>query len=293
MKLKFIIFLIGSLIFQSCQTSIEKEHTNVSEQNLNNDERKGSEEIKAIKSVRIFKYKINNSNDNDFGFLSVLEDQSIGVRNIYLYKDFVFLSDPVHGNVKKINLSSGKICAVSPLLDKDNDLRNITVFNDFVYVLTDNEINFILDTGLNKIGNLLLPQYKGVKDVFKQTENELILYRPIEDVIQQNDKRMKISILKVDKTNSFQKDSLIWSYDEYNKSAYGSSSSSNRGKQYTVFNNKEGKRYFINEHGKFELREILPTTFKYYDSKNIDFTPNKIAYYNVTSSDVILTVNSY
>lgn len=250
----------------------------------------GTGEIKPIKSSQIFRYKVDNADDKHFGFLLEHEDQSIGVRGIVVYGNFIFVTDPFHGNVKKIDAKSGKVVAVSTQLDTDNRLREITVFNNVIYVITDNEKIFLLNLNLNKINELIIPEYKWVKDILNQSEKEIVLFRPIEDVFQQADKSMKIQIAKIDVANAVNRDSLLLNYDEYNRMHIASVNK--RGRQYKYLN-EEGKHLIVNEYGFFELKEKLPNTYKYYDSKNIDFMANSIIYFSVTIDDVILTVNEY
>lgn len=290
MKINFIILALHSFVLSSCQGTTKSDQVSTSDVKNNVELITENKGFKPIKSAQVFRYRINNADSKQFGFLSVQEDQSIGVRSVVLYGDFVFVSDPLHGNIKKIDLKDGKITSVSQQLDVNNSLRALTVFNNILYVLTDDANIFLLDFTLNKTEELFVPKYKWVKDVFKQTENELILFRPIEDVTQQADKSMKVKLVKIDRANTIKKDSLVWSYDEYNKSAYAATNI--RGQQYNYLS-EGGKHFVVNEYGKFELKEKLPSTHKYYDSKNIDFSVDKLVYYNVTPDEVILTVYEY
>jgi hypothetical protein len=291
MKRQILLLLLNLCLFYSCQetTRIKGESTNSTNFN-DHSQAKGFIDNKSIKSTQVFRFKVNNTDVQQMGFLALQEDQSIGIRSVVINNDFVFLADPLHGNIKKINLKSGKIIAVSPKLDNENNLRTLAVFNNAIYVITDKENIKMMDFNFNKIDDLSVPNYKWVKDVFFQTENELVLFRPIEDVVQQADKSMKIKTLKIDVTKSIRIDSVILSYDEYTKSPYAKDNI--RGKRYDYLN-EDGRHYLLNEFGKFELKEELPTTYRYYDSKNLDFTSNKIVYYSVTPDEVILTVNNY
>lgn len=289
MKIDLIVLVVHLFFFASCQGKTENNHVNTS--NVKHAvEPIETGDVKRIKSSQIFRYKVNNADYKQFGFLPVEEDQSIGVRSIIVSGNFIFVTDPFHGNIKKIDMKNGRVAAVSTQLDTGNNLRTITVFNNAIYVLTDNEKIFLLDFTLNKINELVIPKYRWVKDIFNQTENELVLFRPIEDVVQQADISMKIKMVKIDVTNAVKRDSLQLSYDEYNKSYYAVGNI--RGKQYKYLN-EEGKHFIVNEYGKFELKEKLPDTYKYYESKNIDFMVNSIVYFSVSRDEVVLTVNEY
>lgn len=289
------ILMVWCFIFilQACQQSTKTEN-NISGSNKSNKTFiSENKELKAIKLAQVFKYKYDNSNAKKFGFLYLSDEQSIGVKGVCLYNEYAYLTDPLHGNVKKVNLKNGEIVGASSRLNKNFNLTKLTVFNDLVYVLTDDEIIYILDLNLNNANNLLTPNYRWEKDFFKQTDEELSLYRPIDDVVQLKDKRMKIHILDIDKNNNISTDSIVWSFDKYNNSGYGSKLYNIRGKEYNFTKDDANAELLTIDFGKFELKKSLPTTFQYYESKNIDFTSNRIIFYEITKEELIINVYNY
>lgn len=245
-------------------------------------------DIKKIKNIRQFKFLVNNNDPLCFGFELVPDDQAIGVRNILLVENSAYLTDPYHGNIKKVNLLDGKVL-ISSILDSNyTSLRMLAYMNYKIYVFTDRVNTFIIDTSLKKTDEFLMSNYRWGKDVFYQKEDVIVLYRPIDDVTQLTDRRLKVSLLKLFDGNKLVKDSVF--FDNYK--SFRDIEPNDRGVKYEEVT--EGSfRYLVNAWGKYELKEQLPVTSKYYDSKNIDFTANRIVYYSVSPKEVIITIYEY
>jgi hypothetical protein len=287
MKYVFIILFVVSALY-SCQFENTATANN---QKLNNTVTKTVENIKPLKSVKSYRFNIDNNNLNSFGFLLIEEDQSIGVRSIVLHGDYLYISDPFHGNIKKMRISDGELSS-SLKLDSNYKIREITVFNNFLYVFTDDTKCYSLDLDLNIKAELTIPKYRWVKDIFKQTQKELMIYRPIEDVIQLADKSTRLKIVKIGQDNSISKDSLTLTYEQFESSAYSPKANHIRGIKYDYVANGN-KTTLTNQYGVFELKEKLSNTAKFYDSKNIDFTESKIAHFSVTNNEVIIAIYEF
>lgn len=246
--------------------------------------------VKQLKNLKRFVFKIDNLDYNSFGFALVENDQAISITNILILGDFIFLSDAYHGNVKRID-SDGKIISSAVLMNNTYmNLRSIGVFNNLLYVFSDKEDVFILDLNLQlkehfKIGT---DKWNGVKDILEVTVDTLTIYRSISDVKQLSDGRIQLSLIKIDKSNNITKSKLYYpDYESYSAQLFNI-----RGLLYKE-ERAGNKDYLVTPYGKFEIPEVLPNTSTYYDSKNLDFNQEIIAYFNINPQKVVITVCEY
>lgn len=243
-------------------------------------------DIKPIESNKTYRFIVNNNKENEFGFIEENGDESIGVRGIAMDHEYIFLSDPVHGNIKRIDIEEG-VLLTSKKLTSNKKIRQVTIFNDLVFLITDSDTCYILTKSLELKSQLVINDYRWVKDVFSKSDKKLILYRPIEDVNQDETGQIQMNVVEISATGDINKRSLSWSYKDFEKTPYSSRNSHFEGWHYEVHDN-----VFKNQFGKFEIKGI-PNTFKYYDSKNICFDKNRIAYFEVTSQYVTAVINFY
>ena len=248
------------------------------------------ENYKKIKKKLQFVYNVNNADADSFGFMPVIDDQALGVKNLLIHNNNAYLTDPFHGNVKKIDLVNGIVKSSNILLnDKYFKICSITSFNNSLYVFSENEDVFILDNDLTVKDQFKLDsKYKGVKDVYYIKQDTLAIYRPNNDVLQLDNGQMQVSLIKIDKNHSISRKILL--YPDYE--TYRDLLPNIRGYKYQEIKD-QGNNYLITSYGKFELPEELPNTSMYYDSKNIDFTIDKIVYFSITPEKVQITVCEY
>lgn len=247
-------------------------------------------DYKKIKNKKQFVYNINNADTDSFGFMPVADDQALGIKSLLIYNNCAYLTDPFHGNVKKIDLVSGIVKSSSILLnDKYFKICSITSFNNSLYVFSEKEDVFILDYDLTVKDQFKLDsKYKGDKDVYYIKQDTLVIFRPNNDVVQLDNGQMQVSLIKIDKKHSISREVLLYPDYETYKDLFPNI----RGSKYLETKEQE-KNYLITSYGKFELPEGLPNTSQYYDSKNMDFTFDKIVYFNITPEKVQITVCEY
>lgn len=252
--------------------------------------------IKQIKSFRQFNFSVSNKDTNCFGFEYLYLGPGDGVQSIALGGDYVYMSDSYHGNIKKINLTNGQIKS-SNILDDKRNLGMLAIFNNRIYAFTGYaflgvEKVFILDLELNKYNEFLINCETGEKKILYQTYDTIAL---MDDYIMLRDTKKSIVIgaylIKITSENQIIKDSVF--FEDY-KSFFNELE---KQPNIRIVKYKEIKEdsfhYLINKWGKYELNEQIPTTSKYLDGENIDFTENRIVYYSVTPNDVTLTVYEY
>lgn len=283
-----LLIIMGIFILTSCKYIATESFNNIKE-NLNQGDKQVN--YKTAKRHIQFKFFIKNGIKESIGFKLVPDDQAMGIMGIALYKDNVYLTDAVNGNVKRINLLDGT-CLSSNVLSNEpyHNLRSIAVFNEMLYVFTDKDIFFILDLDLAVKEQIKIEDWKWAKEIFAIKKDTLTVYRPVEDIYQLQDKRMQVCIVKILKNNSIERDTIICDYKDF----WGKYRLGNNVRGITYSESNEYNKYFVETpFGKYQINEPLPTTSKYYDSKNLDFNNKYLVYFSITPTDFLLTVYEY
>jgi hypothetical protein len=249
--------------------------------------------VREIKQFKQFRYLIDQRDTSQFGFRFSENDEATGIRSICIYGSFAFFTDPFHGNIKKVNLTTGEIKS-SVVLDKRFEcLREIAILHEKLFIITDRENIFVTDTSLSKINEIKIDKYRGEKKIYYQSKDTFCFFRPLEDINELQNQSYQIFAVKFYNTGSFLLDTLYFNdYNSFENSSLGRNSQNVRGMKYEVIK-KAGNFYLINQFGTYRVKEDVPLTSKYYNSINIDFMPSKIVFFDSTPQELILSIYTY
>lgn len=274
MKKVFIVF-ITSVLLQACQ--------NIDGANSNS-KTFDTSIYRSIKSFNVYEFKINNQNINEIGYQTWDDDEHVGVKGISIEKQFVYLTDVYHNNIKRINIETGELFS-SEIIDSiaGDDLiwlRDLTYFNNKIYVTSDRSKVYILNKDLSKEGEITTIVSR--KYIFNQSEDSLKIFLKNE---QKKDLTMQVDLLLVTNDNQTKNISENVSLEKYKTSLEALSVN---GKPYEVFS-KDGKEYIRAEFGLLELKSKIPEITNY-DCSNVQFTKNVLVYFESTPEKFILYV---
>jgi hypothetical protein len=268
------------VIFSKCGESNSRTNTNQSEYSVVI--KVDSLEIKPIMKKYIWKYLTNNSDSGKIGFLHIQHEQSICIKNMVLENNFVYFADPVHSNVKRIDLLNGAILTSAALTNRKFTLGEITILNDTIYVVSDQEVIYSTTKTFQYYDSFLINDYRWDKTILFQNGNEAIITRPVQDIIQKRDLNMRARVLRLKGFNLFKSDSIeLGSWDNSNLQLQ-----SIRGKIYEV-GEIDSTHYVSTSFGKYLLQNRISTTSDYYDSENLDFNSNSLVYFDVNPVEIV------
>jgi len=259
---------------------------------VSNQEKDSSSNYRKVKNKKTILIPIDNSDASKFGFHKEEMDESVGPMSIFLDENYLYITDPIHNNIKKINILNEDIKVSTRIGDKESEIREIAKLDKRFYALSDDSVIYVLNEDLKEIDEIKIDDFKGVKDIFSIEDNQLKLYRPIEDVVQDDNGDMSISVLSLNLNNSYIKDTIKYTYDVYEKTQYSTSGYHIRGDYYEVIKNDE-QDVLKNKFGEFSLNNKIPNTYEFYDCKNICFNENTIAYFEIINDNIVITVLSY
>ncbi len=143
MKKLFILILI--LSFTSCKN-------NNFEKNLSSSlmDRVIKNDYKSLQRVINLQLPKSENDCTKLGFKKQKIGSALGIRGFSLYRDFLYISDDLFGNIKKIDITTGQIIKASKILNPEfKDVGDIVVNNDTVLCLSEyRDLIFYLDTNL-------------------------------------------------------------------------------------------------------------------------------------------------
>lgn len=245
-------------------------------------------------STQTFVFKVDNkdSGATQFGYFAAQNDAHVGVRGIALEGQYVYLSDTWHKSIKKVDIQKGEIVASKTLNARNKfTLADVTVFNDKLFVITDDTVVFVLDKNLTLLNTLSVPQDYNknlgeYKPIYWQTQDTLILHPELEHGEQLSDFRIPVKLIYIDKNNRVTSEIKILKPNEfYDKRNYI------KGKSYKEFQQDE-KYYFKTDYGNLPLPSAIPA-LKRYGAINFDFNENTLVYFDMDSTKFELTVIKY
>ncbi len=117
---------------------------------------------KALKNDYKIVLAINNENPDSIGFLQS-EGEAVGIEGIYLFEDKIVLTDPIHKNLKIIDVRTNEVMVSNEL---DDGIEQVIEFNNLLYVFSGSGKVFLFDRGLEYDKELNLGfGSKGILDV--------------------------------------------------------------------------------------------------------------------------------
>ena len=215
--------------------------------------------------------------------------ESLGPNSVTFNNGYLYVTDPVHENVKKINVTSGEKMISSKLGYSNFILSSLAEFKNQIFVLSEGNLVFQIDTNLNIIKEIELKDFKGAKNYF-DTNRKFEIYK---NVNQNENNRFTINTLTLDEDDLvFFETEHTFSYDEYIKTPYCPKNNNSRGKIYRIESAK-GELNLINQYGHFELKEKIPEVYDYYDCNNLFFNENTIVYFDISEKGILFTTLFY
>lgn len=277
---KFNVLIL--LLFISCKEDRK-------EDNRHNLYKEPSEKIFDIRASKKLFFSFENEDKSSFGFLKRDRDESSGPNSIVYYEDYLYVTDPVHANVKRINVTSGEINSTLKLGTTNFDLCSLTEFKNEIFVFTEGNKAFKIDKSLNYIREFDLKNFKGIKKFF-DTKHKLEIYINIK---QDKDFNFTLNTLTLDEVKlDFFGTEHFFNYDEFIKTPYYPGNNNSRGIMYKI-ESSDGKFNLINQYGNFELKENIPFFNDYYECDNLFFNKSVITYFNISKKGILFTVLYY
>lgn len=218
-----------------------------------------------------YKLKIDNSDFTKIGYKSYETDQSRGPVSICLVKQFIYLVDNYHGNVKEIDILNGEITNSSAKLSSKKNPwpRDIAYFNEKFYVTCDIDSIYILNKRLEALSKIPIlgnsPKY-----FTNITRDSIGIY--IEN-------EYKLIYLK--------KNNLI---SNHIKSIELTPYLDAHGKKYAIYQKLNNEDFIKTEFLDFKLEDIFPDISTKYDAINIDFDENTLVYFDINEEYLELFV---
>lgn len=158
---------------------------------------------------RIFKYATNNDDPSKIGQVE-LDGNLIAITSFCINGDFVYLTDEVHKNFKKINLINGELIFSKKITNKTDfkQFNDICVLQNKIYVTSIGKTVYFSDLEFSASGSFNLPT-KGLDPVFVKSNTDSIIEFFVEFVdsiyvINENNKVLKSYFPNKNEKNSWQ-----------------------------------------------------------------------------------------
>ena len=265
---RFIIISLGSTIFTSC----------IGQNN-------GLQDLINVNNFSTIELNINNGVCDSVGYEVWNYDEDVGVKSINIHKDFLYLTDVYHNSIKKVSIKSGNIesnicLSKLPASESGIWLRDITVFNNKVYVTGDRDSVYVfsLDLKLEKV----IPVSVGYKNIYKMSPDSLLIYLDSEQLPNLN---FKYELLLVTSDHNYSLINKIVSLNDYEKERRKTTIN---GEEYKLLTNSD-KPFIEIPRGVIELKTEIPNIDEY-GAKNIDFSKNYLIYFSSSKEKIIFYI---
>jgi hypothetical protein len=235
-------------------------------------------------------YNINNKDFNSIGYQAWEEDESIGVKSLCLYGNYIYITDVYHSSVKRIDINTGEM-KTSESVRKDNPqepntawFRDIGIFNGNVYVVTDRNTIYSFDLNLKALQSFSYPEPGlSAKYIFSISKDSLCTW---EDKNELKDHSRQFKLFCINKANYGKEMNYVipeTKYFSYLDNRYL------KGRRYKIFK-KDGKSFFQSKYGIVQLD--IPTIDKY-DAYNIDFNESGVYFFDSKPTKFTLYIYKY
>lgn len=273
---KSILMFYCLVILWSCN-STKKSHTEDNAINF--------EDRKIAVVVNDISLKVNNKNIESIGYKVWQEDENEGVKSICLTQKYIYLTDVFHNNIKKVEIltglveSSQRIPAIGNHYDEKVWLRDITVFNKEIYVTSDLGYLFVFGMDLNLKDKIEIGTV-GQFYFFSQTVDKLEVFLRNK---QNTDLTMNLELLNISKNGDFNRSNMTMELNDFQSRSLNYYS---KGKEIKLLNDN---KTIISKYWSMKVVDPINTTSEY-DSFNIDYSENKLAYFNSTQDELFLRI---
>jgi hypothetical protein len=236
------------------------------------------------KLYKKFSFPCNNSDYKCFGYEVWEDDEDVGVKSISLDENNAYLTDVYHNNIKKVNIEDGTITSSIPIRNTPPSksglwLRDITIFNNKLYVTSDIDSIYVFDKDLTLIETIA--SYKGTKTFYRVTNDSLFIYL---NSRQMPNKTILFDLQLITKTDSKKRINLTIPINKYKENSLLKDV---QGNSYQITDN-----YILTKYGKLLLNTPLYEITGYI-ARNIDFKKDELAFYITNQSTLRLYVYKY
>lgn len=111
--------------------------------------------VDSIPTKKCYSYSFSNTKSNKFGKKEFEDSPGNSVNSIAKSKSHVFLTDPIHSNIKRIDINDGSL-KCSQILTGAGSLVDILASDSLIYVMTNGGVVFILNHTLKMIDKIRL-----------------------------------------------------------------------------------------------------------------------------------------
>jgi hypothetical protein len=292
MKANIVILALHLFFLSSCQGSVNHSSKDVTigeiEKNQKIETIESNDSLKQVELIKKWVFKVNNADPGQIGYKTYTDDESIGVKAICVDGEYAYIADVYHTSVKRINITTGELLSSKPLSNLPSDesgiwLRDISIFNNKIYVTSDMSSIYVFSLDLELLQ--MISVLKGRKNIESINENniEIFLYDN-----QLADKSIEKTLLSIDKNGDTATIKKQTSIQEYKKLL---SQERVQGKPFQVYT-KNSRSYFKNEYGIIELSNQVPD-IKTYDVRNLNFNLSSLVFFDSTPTEFTLYVYKY
>ena len=104
-----------------------------------------------LKEAKKWRFKYDNGDSTSFGVEFFDHGFPLGQPSLALDNEVVYVVDAFHNNIKKINLNTGSLVSSEALSKKRLLLNDIIIFDDALYVSSELDTIFVLNSDLDVI----------------------------------------------------------------------------------------------------------------------------------------------
>jgi hypothetical protein len=206
-----------------------------------------------------------------FGFyISEEAEPGEGINSISFNPDYVFLSDGLLRNIKRIDVNTGEVLVGTNL---DYSPIDVQVCDTTVFVLTRDTVLFLMDLKLERRKELSIAS--GEKYFVWSEASSLGVYYPSEKKVQNLD------------CSTFN-----LGHPETSQPKQVTGLGKSRGADYSIVN--EGSNQFvITKYGRIRLRSAYDEVYRLYNAINIAFDDSMLVHYSINRDRFFLEIYKY
>jgi hypothetical protein len=217
-------------------------------------------------------FPVNNESIDSIGYEEYDDGPDIGITSMIIYQNYAYLIDKFHGNVKRINLTSGEIITSEVLnLNHQPWINDAVVFHQQLLVLSDLDTCYKLSLDLMHKEFFLL---KSGDKFFTKINQSPHIYNLLTQECVKLDFNHELS---VNEDSCSMPD--IWS-------------KSNLIKPYKCVS-AEKNRFIVFLNNKIQLQTDFPDKLLRYEARNMDFDENRLTYFEYSENRFIIHVYTY
>jgi hypothetical protein len=258
---KTIFFYLAAIFFLGCENSKSQRSDKRILNSLNN------KELEVL-FYKEYEFKLK---DGQFGFKSPdFGEPGDGINSLAFTDKFIFLTDGVLKDVKRVNVTTGEVKRSAKLSDWPNDIE---ICNGSLFVMGRDTSLIILNFDLSMINKYYLKA--GEKYFYKDSLSALYAYYPSDDSLI-NIKCANGKVSNFASTQSIRITGL-------NKT---------RNKDYKILSEK-GNNYIVTKYGKLALRTPYDDVYRLYNSINIDFNAEMLVCFSIDQDTFKLNIYKY